>query len=104
MDNMRYRVIPDQVKGTNTGYYFKFSDTGEEFTLYLRNGILEVNEGKHEYQVSIRTNRESFNTLFTNDVAPKLLELGKVKGSNKAIARFDNAIDFVYHSVQLAIQ
>jgi alkyl sulfatase BDS1-like metallo-beta-lactamase superfamily hydrolase len=103
MDNMRYRVIPEQVKGTNTGYYFKFSDTGEEFTLYLRNGILEVNEGKHDHQVSIETDRVAFNTLFTNDVAPKLSELGKVTGPKKAISRFDNAIDFVYHSVHLAI-
>ena len=30
MDNMRYRVIPEQVKGTNTGYYFKFIDTGDK--------------------------------------------------------------------------
>jgi hypothetical protein len=28
--NLRYRVLPEQIKGTNTGYYFKFSDTGEE--------------------------------------------------------------------------
>jgi alkyl sulfatase BDS1-like metallo-beta-lactamase superfamily hydrolase len=103
MDNMRYRVIPEQVKGTNTGYYFKFSDTGEEFTLYLRNGILEVNEGEHDHQVSIETDRKAFNTLFTNDVAPKLSNLGKVKGPEKALSRFDNAFDFVYHSVHLAI-
>jgi len=103
MDNMRYRVIPEQVKGTNTGYYFKFSDTDEEFTVYLRNGILEVSKGKLEHQVSIKTDRKAFNTLFTADVAPKLSELGKVKGPKKAVTRFDNAIDFVHHSVQLAI-
>jgi len=103
MDNMRYRVIPEQVKGTNTGYYFKFSDTGEEFTLYLRNGILEVDKGKLEHQVSIETNRKVFNTLFTSEKPPKLSSLGEVKGPKKAIARFDDAIDFTYHSIQLAI-
>lgn len=103
MDNMRYRVIPEQVKNTNTGYYFKFSDTGEEFTVYLRNGILEVNKGKLKHQVSITTNRKAFNTLFTSEVAPKLLQIGKVKGPKKDIARFDKAIDFKFYSVQLAI-
>ncbi|MFV2061606.1 MAG: alkyl sulfatase dimerization domain-containing protein [Gammaproteobacteria bacterium] len=103
MDNMRYRVIPEHVKGSNTGYYFKFSDTGEEFTLYLRNGILEVNKGKRDHQVSIKTDRKIFNTLFTNDVAPKLSALGIVKGPKESIVRFDNAIDFSYHSIQLAI-
>ncbi len=103
MENMRYRVIPEQVKGTNTGYYFKFSDTGEEFTLYLRNGILEVNEGKHDHQVSIETDRNAFNTLFTSDAAPKLSELGKVQGPKEALSRFDHAIDFIYHPVKLAI-
>ena len=103
MDNMRYRVIPDEVKGTSTGYYFIFNDTGEEFTLYLRNGILEVNEGKLDHQVSVETDRETFNTLFTRDVAPKLSELGTVKGPAEAISRFDNAVDFAYHPVHLAI-
>ncbi|MGF1756567.1 MBL fold metallo-hydrolase [Photobacterium sagamiensis] len=104
MDNMRYRVLPDQVKGTNTGYYFRFSDTGEEFTLYLRNGILEVNQAKLDHQVSIETNRLAFNTLFTNDVAPKLSELGKVKGPKEALSRFDDAIDFALPSVTMAVK
>lgn len=103
MDNMRYRVVPEAIKGSNTGYYFKFRDTGEEFTLYLRNGILEVNEGKLDHQVSIKTDRKAFNTLYTADVAPKLSKLGKVKGPRKAVSRFDDGIDFSYHSVQLAI-
>ena len=103
MDNMRYRVIPERVKGSNTGYYFKFSDTGEDFTQYLRNGILEVNEGKRDHQVSIETDRATFNTLFTKDVAPELLQLGKVSGPKEAVSRFNKAIDFTFHPIQLAV-
>lgn len=104
MDNMRYRVIPEQVKNSNTGYYFTFSDTGEEFTIYLRNGILEVNQGKLDHQVSIVTNRDNFDTLFTSDATPKLSQLGKVEGTQEALSRFDNAIDFGYHPISMAVQ
>jgi alkyl sulfatase BDS1-like metallo-beta-lactamase superfamily hydrolase len=70
MDNMRYKVIPDEVMATNTGYYFAFSDTGEEFTIYLRNGILEVNDGQLEHKVAIKTDRKAFNRLFTEKIHP----------------------------------
>ncbi|HED17868.1 MAG TPA: MBL fold metallo-hydrolase, partial [Gammaproteobacteria bacterium] len=112
MDNMRYRVIPEQVKGSNTAYHFKFTDTDEAFTLFLRNGILEVNKGKSGHKVStktshqvfIETNRKAFNTLFTSETAPKLSKLGTVKGSQEDISRFDNAIDFVYYSAAMAVK
>jgi len=112
MDNMRYRVIPAQIKGTNTAYHFRFTDTGEEFTLFLRNGILEVNKGKSGHKVStktshqvfVETDRKVFNTLFTSENAPKLSELGKVEGSPEDVSRFDNAIDFVYYPVAMAVK
>jgi alkyl sulfatase BDS1-like metallo-beta-lactamase superfamily hydrolase len=104
MENMRYRVSPEQVGGTNTGYYFKFRDTGEEFTLYLRNGILEVNSGKLDHQVAIETNREAFNSLFISEVTPPLAKIGKVSGEKAAISRFDKAIDFTFHPIRMAVQ
>jgi alkyl sulfatase BDS1-like metallo-beta-lactamase superfamily hydrolase len=104
MENMRYKIIPDAVKGSNTGYYFDFSDTGEEFTLYLRNGILEVTTGKNEHQVSIETNRQAFNRLFVEEETPPLTDIGKVKGRKAAIARFDQAIDHTFYPIRMGIQ
>ena len=104
MDNMRYKVIPEEVKGTNTGYYFIFSDTGEEFTIYLRNGILEVNKGKLEHEVAINTDRVAFNRLFIEKDTPKLSDIGKVMGNKKAIMRFDKAIDQTFYPIRLGIQ
>lgn len=104
MDNMRYKVIPDEVMATNTGYYFAFSDTGEEFTIYLRNGILEVNDGQLEHKVAIKTDRKAFNRLFTEKNTPKLIEIGTVKGDKKSISRFDKAIDQTFYPIRLGIQ
>lgn len=104
MDNMRYKVIPDEVMATNTGYYFAFSDTGEEFTIYLRNGILEVNDGQLEHKVAIKTDRKAFNRLFTEKNTPKLIEIGTVNGDKKSISRFDKAIDQTFYPIRLGIQ
>jgi alkyl sulfatase BDS1-like metallo-beta-lactamase superfamily hydrolase len=104
MENMRYKIIPDAVKGSNTGYYFNFSDTGEEFTLYLRNGILEVTTGKNEHQVSIETNRQAFNRLFIEEETPPLADIGEVKGRKAAIARFDQAIDQTFYPIRMGVQ
>ncbi len=104
MDNMRYKVIPDEVKATNTGYYFAFDDTSEEFTIYLRNGILEVNEGKHKHEVAIKTDRKAFNRLFTEKSTPKLADIGHVKGDKKSISRFDKAIDQTFYPIRLGLQ
>lgn len=104
MENMRYKVLPEHVKGTETAYYFRFKDTGEEFTLNLRNGILEVNEGKLPHQVAIETDRKAFNRLFNDEVAPSITELGKLKGKKADISRFDRAIDFKFYPIRMAIQ
>ena len=104
MDNMRYKVLPDEVKATNTGYYFTFTDTGEEFTIYLRNGILEVNEGKLGHDVAIKTERKAFDRLFTEKLAPKLTDIGTVEGDRSAVSRFDRAIDQTFYPIRLGIQ
>jgi alkyl sulfatase BDS1-like metallo-beta-lactamase superfamily hydrolase len=104
MEIMRYKVLPDEVKDTNTGYYFIFSDTEEEFTLYLRNGILEVNTGELPHQVAIITNRKAFNKLFTDVETPSLSDIGKTDGNKEAITRFDKAIDQTFYPIRLGIQ
>jgi alkyl sulfatase BDS1-like metallo-beta-lactamase superfamily hydrolase len=104
METMRYKVIPDQVKDTNTGYYFQFDDTGEEFTLYLRNGILEIQTGKQQHQVSIRTNRQDFDRLFTETDTPALIDIGEVSGDEESVALFDRAIDQTFYPIRLGVQ
>ena len=104
IETLRYKVLPENVKATDTGYYFNFTDTEEEFTLRLRNGILEVTAGKHPHDVNIETNRKAFNKLFIDEVAPSIEKIGKVKGAKGDIARFDKAIDFTFHPTRLAIQ
>jgi alkyl sulfatase BDS1-like metallo-beta-lactamase superfamily hydrolase len=104
METMRYKVIPDQVKDTNTGYYFQFDDTGEEFTLYLRNGILEIQTGKQQHQVSIRTNRQDFDRFFTETDTPALIDIGEVSGDEESVALFDRAIDQTFYPIRLGVQ
>jgi alkyl sulfatase BDS1-like metallo-beta-lactamase superfamily hydrolase len=104
MDTLRYKVLPEYVKGTDTGYYFNFTDTKEEFTVRLRNGILEVTEGEHPHDVSIKTDRKTFNQLFIDEVAPSIEKIGEVKGAKEDIARFDKAIDFTFYPTRLAVQ
>jgi alkyl sulfatase BDS1-like metallo-beta-lactamase superfamily hydrolase len=104
MDTLRYKVLPEYVKGTDTGYYFNFTDTKEEFTVRLRNGILEVTAGEHPHDVSIKTDRKTFNQLFIDEVAPSIEKIGEVKGAKEDIARFDKAIDFTFYPTRLAVQ
>jgi alkyl sulfatase BDS1-like metallo-beta-lactamase superfamily hydrolase len=104
METLRYKVLPDEVKGSETSYYFMFKDTGEEFTLILRNGILEVNKGKLEHDVALTTDRKAFDRLFNDENAPSITELGKIKGDKAAVKRFDKALDFTFHPIRISVQ
>jgi hypothetical protein len=72
--------------------------------LYLRNGILEINVGKRDHQVSVRTDRPAFNRLFSEAKTPSLADIGNVKGTAEAIARFDKAIDQTFYPIRLGVQ
>ena len=51
LDSLRDKLIPEKVGASNTVYYFEFTDTGEKFTLTLRNGILDVVPGQQKHDV-----------------------------------------------------
>lgn len=42
LDNQRFRINPERASGKNIKLGFDFTDTGEQFTLILRNSILEI--------------------------------------------------------------
>ncbi|WP_051302949.1 alkyl sulfatase dimerization domain-containing protein [Psychromonas aquimarina] len=95
MDSLRYKVRPEVIGGTETVYQFNFSDSGETFTVHLRNGIVEVIQGKSESDVTVLTARAEFDKLFYQDNT-MLNDLGKVIGKKGDIQRFDNAFDFTF--------
>ncbi|MBE9549046.1 MAG: hypothetical protein IMF09_06510 [Proteobacteria bacterium] len=43
-DNLRYSINPERANGKRSTLSFSFTDTGEKFTLTLRNSVLEIME------------------------------------------------------------
>lgn len=88
----------------DTSYYFACSDTNEEFTLHLRNEILEVRQGKLPHNVGIITDRGKFNTLFTVAEVPSIATLGKATGNELDIKHFDDTLDFTFYPIRVGVQ
>ena len=104
LDNLRYKLLPEAVGASHTAYYFDFTDTGEVFTLTLRNGILDVVEGGQKHDVAVTLDREGFNTLFTSDAPVGLESIAKVEGKKADVKRFDEAFDYTIYPISLAVQ
>jgi len=59
-ENMRYQINPARSEGVNITLGYNFTDTGEAFTLILRNGILEILDDLPAQADAIMTMERSF--------------------------------------------
>jgi alkyl sulfatase BDS1-like metallo-beta-lactamase superfamily hydrolase len=69
---LRYRINPEKASGRQLSLGYHFSDTGENFTLRLRNGILEIQPRRDDdVDVRLEITRLQFNQLFEGKLSPE---------------------------------
>ncbi|MGF1695697.1 MBL fold metallo-hydrolase [Vibrio lamellibrachiae] len=103
LEGLRYKVLPEAVGGVETKYQINFTDTGETFTVILRNGIVEIVDGEQGNDVTVTTTRPQFDQLFTG-AETELSNVAKVKGNKSDIQKFGKAFDFNVYPISIAVQ
>ncbi len=97
LENLRYRINVEEIgdKALAVGYHF--SDTGEDFTLELRNGILQIHRRLLDHtDVSMTLKRSTLDRIFLQQleyadaISQDLID---VEGSLLALRSFGKAID-----------
>jgi alkyl sulfatase BDS1-like metallo-beta-lactamase superfamily hydrolase len=67
---LRYRVNPDRAYGKSATVGYRFSDTKEDYTLTLRNSVLEVVPRRSEtVDARIEMTRRQFDALFAGELS-----------------------------------
>jgi alkyl sulfatase BDS1-like metallo-beta-lactamase superfamily hydrolase len=67
---LRYRINPQRADGKTVSVGYRFGDTNEDFTLVLRNGILEVIPRRTEpVDARIETTRKQFDAIFAGSLS-----------------------------------
>jgi alkyl sulfatase BDS1-like metallo-beta-lactamase superfamily hydrolase len=88
----RYRVNPERAAGKRSSIGWYLSDTGEEFTLNLRNNILEVVPRRSEpVDARVSLTRAQLNNLFVGKVSAA--GAGSISGNDKALDIFFGVLD-----------
>jgi alkyl sulfatase BDS1-like metallo-beta-lactamase superfamily hydrolase len=92
----RYRINPERANGKNISLVYNFTDTKENFTLNLRNGILEIVAAKNDKaHAQITMTRQQFNEIFMRRLTYEEA-VGKgavIVGDKTAIQNFFAVID-----------
>ena len=71
---LRYRINPDRASGKQLSLGYRFTDTSEDFTLRLRNSILEIQPRRADaVDVRVEMTREQFKQLFEGGLSPERL-------------------------------
>ncbi|MEY9213879.1 alkyl sulfatase BDS1-like metallo-beta-lactamase superfamily hydrolase [Thermobifida halotolerans] len=70
LENLRFRVIPEQAGDRTVSIGVEMSDTGEQFGLLLRNSVLRVHEGvPPEWLAGMRLSTEALTRLVLGEVS-----------------------------------
>ncbi len=97
LENLRYRINAEEIGDKHLAVGYRFSDTREDFTLELRNGILQIHRRLlDKTDVSMTLKRSTLDQIFLQklDYADAIgQELIDVEGSLLALRRFGKAID-----------
>ncbi len=68
LDNLRYSINPKRADGKRSTLGFSFTDTGEKFTLTLRNSVLEITEKlPSEADAMVTMTRKFGNRIFLGE-------------------------------------
>jgi alkyl sulfatase BDS1-like metallo-beta-lactamase superfamily hydrolase len=88
----RYRVNSDGASGKQASIGWRLTDTNEDFTLNLRNNILEVVPGRTEpVDARVELTRAQLGEVFAGKVAPT--RAGRISGNVKAIETLFATLD-----------
>jgi len=97
LENLRYRIDAEAIGDKQLAIGYRFSDTGESFTLELRNSILQIHPRLlEEMDVTMTLKRNTLDQIFLQqlDYADAISQdLIEVDGSLLALRSFGQAID-----------
>jgi alkyl sulfatase BDS1-like metallo-beta-lactamase superfamily hydrolase len=107
-NTMRFYVDAESIEDKRIKVGFNITDTGEKFTLEIRNSILDIHTSLHSDNDAILTlNRNTLNKTFsgelgyTEGIAGGLIE---IEGSKLALLSYAKAFDTVPASPYLSLQ
>jgi alkyl sulfatase BDS1-like metallo-beta-lactamase superfamily hydrolase len=90
---LRFRVNPDRALDQFIRIGYRFSDTSEEFTLTLRNAVLEVSEGRQEgVDARAEMTRAQYNKVFAGILSHVEAD-ADITGNPEAIERLYELFD-----------
>jgi alkyl sulfatase BDS1-like metallo-beta-lactamase superfamily hydrolase len=93
---LRYRVNPERADGKRATVAYRFTDTNEDLTLTLRNGILEVVPRRTEpVDVRVEITRRQYDAIFARTLSHEqaLAQGGRLTGDPSALATLYGALD-----------
>jgi alkyl sulfatase BDS1-like metallo-beta-lactamase superfamily hydrolase len=81
---LRYRINPERAQDKRASIGWRITDTGEDFTVNLRNNILEVVPNRSEsVDARVELTRDQLDQLFVGSLAPG--QAGRTTGSPAAV-------------------
>ena len=93
---LRYRINPERASGKQLTLGFRFTDTGEDFALTLRNSVLQI-EAKPaaDADVQVEMARTQFDQLFGGGLNEEqaLAQGASITGNRAALGEFVSVID-----------
>lgn len=93
---LRYRVNPERADGKKVSVAYRFTDTNEDFTLNLRNGILEVVPRRTDpVDVRVAMTRRQFDAIFAGALTHEqaIAQGGRLTGNPGAVGTLFAAFD-----------
>jgi alkyl sulfatase BDS1-like metallo-beta-lactamase superfamily hydrolase len=93
---LRYRINPERASGKHITLGYHFTDSSEDFTLTMRNGVLQIQPGRAvDADVRVEMTRKQFNQLFEGKLTHEQAVAGgaKISGDPTAITNLFAAMD-----------
>ena len=93
---LRYRINPERASGKHITLGYHFTDTSEDFTLTLRNSVLEIQPVRSgDVDVRVEMTRKQFNQLFEGKLTHEQAVAGgaKITGDPMAITTLFAVMD-----------
>jgi alkyl sulfatase BDS1-like metallo-beta-lactamase superfamily hydrolase len=93
---LRYRINPERASGKHITLGYHFTDTSEDFTLTMRNSVLQIQPVRAaDVDVRVEMTRKQFNQLFEGKLTNEQAVAGgaKITGDPMAITTFFAVMD-----------
>jgi alkyl sulfatase BDS1-like metallo-beta-lactamase superfamily hydrolase len=93
---LRYRVNPERAADRAVGLGYRFTDTNEDFTLKLRNSVLEVIPARTEkVDARVEMTRKQFDEVFAGRLSQEqaVAQGGRISGNPAALGNLFAVFD-----------